>query len=112
VVGSDHDHRLPKGARELVVTDLATFLQVDWPAMGGWMASPVPWPQATTPIVWIGSTDSGAPFDESRARLQGRLPGTTAYPIADVGHYFPLVKPAETAVAVDEWLGRRYSAPR
>ena len=106
------ERALPKGARELAVTDLATFLEVDWPAMGAWMAAPVPLPEATTPIVWIGSTDSGAAFDESRAHLQERLPGTTAYTIADVGHYFPLLKPAETAVAADEWLGRWPSARR
>lgn len=106
------ERALPKGARELAVTDLATFLQVDWPAMGAWMAAPVPLPEATTPIVWIGSTDSGADFDESRAHLQEQLPGTTAYTIADVGHYFPLLKPAETAVAVDEWLSRQHSAQR
>ena len=104
------ERALPKDARELAVTDLATFLQVDWPAMGAWMAAPVPLPEATTPIVWIGSTDSGAAFDESRAHLQEQLPGTTAYTIADVGHYFPLLKPAETAVAVDEWLSRQHSA--
>lgn len=104
------ERALPKGARELAVTDLATFLQVDWPAMGAWMAAPVPLPEATTPIVWIGSTESGAVFDESRAHLQEQLPGTTAYTIADVGHYFPLLKPAETAVAVDEWLSRQHSA--
>jgi pimeloyl-ACP methyl ester carboxylesterase len=104
------ERALPKGARELAVTDLATFIQVDWPAMGAWMAAPVPLPDATTPIVWIGSTDSGAVFDESRAYLQKQLPGTTAYTIADVGHYFPLLKPAETAVAVDEWLSRQHSA--
>ena len=104
------ERALPKGARELAVTDLATFLQVDLPAMGAWMAAPVPLPEATTPIVWIGSTESGAVFDESRAHLQEQLPGTTAYTIADVGHYFPLLKPAETAVAVDEWLSRQHSA--
>lgn len=101
---------LPKGARELAVTDLATFLQVDWPAMGAWMAAPVPLPEATTPVVWIGSTDGGALFDESRAYLQEQLPGAAAYTIADVGHYFALLKPAETAVAVDEWLSRQPSA--
>jgi pimeloyl-ACP methyl ester carboxylesterase len=104
------ERALPQGARELAVTDLATFLEVDWPAMGAWMAAPVPLPEATTPIVWIGSTDSGAVFDESRAYLQEQLPGTKAYTIADVGHYFPLLKPAETAVAVDEWLSRQHSA--
>jgi pimeloyl-ACP methyl ester carboxylesterase len=104
------ERSLPKGARELAVTDLATFLAVDWPAMGAWMAAPVPLPEATTSIVWIGSTDSGAVFDESRAHLQQQLPGTTAYTIADVGHYFPLLKPAQTAVAVDEWLSRQHSA--
>src|SRR5688572_22585301 len=69
------ERALPKGARELAVTDLATFLAVDWPAMGAWMAAPVPLPEATTSIVWIGSTDSGAAFDESRAHLQQQLPG-------------------------------------
>ena len=99
------ERALPTGARELAVTDLATFLQVDWPAMGAWMATPVPLPEPTLPIAWIGSTESGAPFDESRAHLQEQLPGTTSYTIADVGHYFPLLKSAETAVALDEWLG-------
>jgi pimeloyl-ACP methyl ester carboxylesterase len=106
------ERALPKGARELAVTDLATFLQVDRPAMGAWMAAPVPLPEATTPIVWIGSTDSGAVFDESRAHLQEQLPGTAAYTIADVGHYFPVLKPAETAVAVDEWLGGQHFPQR
>jgi pimeloyl-ACP methyl ester carboxylesterase len=106
------ERALPKGAQELAVTDLATFLQVDWPAMGAWMAAPVPLPEATTSIVWIGSSDSGAVFEESRAYLQEQLPRTTAYTIADVGHYFPLLKPAETAVAVDEWLSRQHSAQR
>jgi len=106
------ERALPKGAPELAVSDLATFVQVDWPAMGAWMAAPVPLPEATTPIVWIGCTDSGAAFVESRAYLQERLPGTTAYTIAGVGHYFPLLKPAETAVAVDDWLGRQHSARR
>jgi pimeloyl-ACP methyl ester carboxylesterase len=106
------ERALPKGARELAVTDLATFLQVDWPAMGAWMAAPVPLPGATTPILWIGSTDSGAAFTESRAHLQEQLPGMTAYTIADVGHYFPLLKPAETADAVADWLGRQHFVGR
>ncbi|MCK6209090.1 alpha/beta hydrolase [Georgenia sp. EYE_87] len=104
------ERALPRGARELAVTDLATFLQVDWPAMGAWLAEPVPVPEPDAPIVWIGSTDSGAAFDESRAYLQEQLPRTTAYTVADVGHYFPLLKPAETAVAVHEWLSRRQPA--
>ena len=106
------ERALPKGAGELAVADLATFLEVDWPAMGTWMSAPVPLPEAATPIVWIGSTDSGAVFDESRAHLQEQLPGTTAYTIAHVGHYFPLLVPVETAAAVDEWLGRQHSAQR
>ncbi len=103
---------LPEGARELATTDLATFLHVDWPAMGAWMSAAVPLPDATTPILWLGSSDSGMVFAESRAHLQEHLPGTTAYTIADVGHYFPLLKPVETALAVDEWLNRQHSAPR
>ena len=106
------ERALPTGAGELAVTDLATFLQVDWPAMGAWMADPVPLPGPTMPIAWIGSTESGALFDETRAYLQEQLPGTTAYTIADVGHYFPLLRPAETALAVDEWLSRQPSAQR
>jgi pimeloyl-ACP methyl ester carboxylesterase len=106
------ERALPTGARELAVTDFATFIQVDWPAMGAWMAAPVPSPEASTPIVWIGSTDSGAVFRESRAHLQEQLPGTTAYTIADVGHYFPLLKPADTAVAVGDWLDRQHSPQR
>jgi pimeloyl-ACP methyl ester carboxylesterase len=98
------ERALPEGAGELAVTDLATFLQVDWPAMGAWMAAPVPLPGTTTPTVWIGSTGSGAAFDESRAYLQAQLPGTVAYTIADVGHYFPLFRPAETAAAIHVWL--------
>lgn len=106
------ERALPQAAPELAVTDLATFLQVDWPAMGAWTAGAVPLPEATTPTVWIGGSDSGVLFDESRAHLQERLPGTMAYTVADVGHYFPLLKPAETATAVDEWLSRQRSAQR
>ncbi|GAA4286536.1 hypothetical protein GCM10022262_08950 [Georgenia daeguensis] len=98
------ERSLPRGGRELALRDIATFLQVDWPAMGAWMAEPLRLPDAAMPIVWVGSADSGAAFAESRAYLEEQLPGTTACTVADVGHYFPLLKPAETAGAVHEWL--------
>ncbi|MGW0736102.1 alpha/beta fold hydrolase [Streptomyces sp. NPDC002851] len=103
---------LPPGAPELAVTDLATFLQVDGPAMGAWMATadPATVREITTPITWIGATDSPPIFVESRALLQEWLPTATAVDIAGVGHYFPLLKPAETATAVHDWLSSRTTA--
>ncbi|MFW6090698.1 MAG: alpha/beta fold hydrolase [Actinomycetota bacterium] len=94
---------LPKGARELAGTDLNTFLQVDLPAMGSWTAEPSTVRKTTTPIAWIGCADNSPAFvTESRALLQQWLPATKAVGIAGAGHYFPVLKPADTATALDE----------
>ncbi|HCT77249.1 MAG TPA: hypothetical protein DGT23_11800 [Micromonosporaceae bacterium] len=95
---------LPEGARELAAVDLGTWLQVDLPAMGKWMADPEAVKDITTPIAWIGATDSAPVFTESRSLLQQWLPTTRASDIVGVGHYFPVLRPAETATALDELL--------
>lgn len=100
---------LPEGARELAAVDLGTWLQVDLPAMGKWMADPAAVKEITTPIAWIGGTDSAPVFTESRALLQEWLPTTRAADIVGVGHYFSVLKPAETAATLDELL--RSAAP-
>jgi pimeloyl-ACP methyl ester carboxylesterase len=101
---------LPEGARELAAVDLGTWLQVDLPAMGKWMADPAAVKEITTPIAWIGGTDSAPVFTESRVLLQEWLPTTRAVDIAGAGHYFPVLKPAETATALDELLGSQTPA--
>lgn len=100
---------LPDGARELAATDLNTFLQVDLPAMGSWMPDPAAVEQIRTPIGWIGGADGQPMHFESRALFQKWLPATKAVEIAGAGHYFPVLKPADTATALDELL--RSQAP-
>jgi pimeloyl-ACP methyl ester carboxylesterase len=95
---------LPEGARQLAAVDLGTWLRVDLPAMGAWMADPAAVRAITTPIAWIGATDSAPIFTESRALLQRWLPTTRAATIVGVGHYFPVLKPAETAATLAELL--------
>lgn len=95
---------LPEGARELAAADLNTWLQVDMPAMGSWMAEPATVKEITPPIAWIGGADSPLVHTESRALFQEWLPTTTTVDIAGAGHYFPVLKPAETATALDELL--------
>jgi pimeloyl-ACP methyl ester carboxylesterase len=97
---------LPPGARALATADLGTWLQVDLPAMASWIADPAAVAACTTPIVWIGATDSAPLFQESRALFQEWLPSIRTAEIAGAGHYFPLLKPAETAAALDELLRR------
>jgi pimeloyl-ACP methyl ester carboxylesterase len=97
---------LPDGAGELAAADLATFLQADGPAMGGWMAAAnsAVIQQITTPITWIGGADSPPHFTESHDIFQQWLPTTTSANVPGAGHYFPLLKPADTAAAVSDWL--------
>jgi pimeloyl-ACP methyl ester carboxylesterase len=100
---------LPQGARALAAADLNTWLQADLPAMGSWMADPVAVTQLTTPIVWIGGADSPPLFADSRALVQEWRPAMKAATIVGAGHYFPVLKSAETATALDELL--RSQAP-
>lgn len=95
---------LPEGARELAAVDLNTFLQVDLPAMGSWMAEPSAVKEIRTPIGWIGGADSQPMHIESRALFQEWLPAAEAVEIAGAGHYFPVLKPADTATALGELL--------
>ena len=95
---------LPEGARELAAVDLGTWLHVHLPAMGKWMADPAAVSDIAKPIAWIGATDSAPLFAESRSLLQQCLPTTGASDIAGVGHYFPVLRPADTATALDELL--------
>lgn len=92
--------RLPTGARALAAADLNTFFQVDGPAMGAWLAKGVPVQQITTRLVWIGGTDSPKSFADTRDYLHRVLPRMKTYDIDGVGHYFPALKPAETAAAL------------
>lgn len=100
---------LPEGTRELAAADLNTWLQVDLPAMGAWLADPATVKEITTPIAWIGGADSPPAFTDSLALLQEWLPATKAADIAGAGHYFPVLGPAETATTLDELL--RNQAP-
>lgn len=95
---------LPEGARTLAAADLGTWFQVDLPAMGSWLADPAAVKECTTPIGWIGATGSSPVFGESRALFQEWLPSTRTAEISGVGHYFPVLKPTETAAALDELL--------
>jgi pimeloyl-ACP methyl ester carboxylesterase len=95
---------LPEGSRELAAWDLGTWLQVDLPAMSKWMADPAAVRKITTPVAWIGASDSAPVFTESRALLKEWLPTTRDATIVGVGHYFPVLKPAETAATLNELL--------
>lgn len=68
------------------------------------MADPAAVKDIAKPIAWIGATDSAPMFAESRSLLQQWLPTTGASDIAGVGHYFPVLRPADTATALDELL--------
>jgi hypothetical protein len=48
-------------------------------------------------------------FADSRALVQEWRPAMKAATIVSAGHYFPVLKPAETATALDELL--RSQAP-
>ncbi|HKP99087.1 MAG TPA: alpha/beta hydrolase [Actinomycetes bacterium] len=100
---------LPEGARALAAADLNTWLQADLPAMGSWTADPAAVTQLTTPIVWIGGAESPPLFADSRALVQEWRPAMKAATIVGAGHYFPVLRPAETATALDELL--RSQAP-
>lgn len=93
---------LPVGARALAAVDLNTFFQVDGPAMLSWMVDPATVKEIPTPVQWFNGADSPPWFYESRDFLQELLPTTKAVDIAGAGHYFPILKPAETATALDE----------
>jgi pimeloyl-ACP methyl ester carboxylesterase len=97
---------LPEGARAMAASDLDTWLQVDLPAMASWIADPAAVTACATPIVWIGATGSPPLFQESRALFQEWMPSIRTAEIAGAGHYFPVLKPAETAAALDELLRR------
>lgn len=95
---------LPEGARALAAADLGTWLQVDLPAMGKWMADPAAVKDIKTPIAWIGAADSAPIFTESRSLFRHWLPTARVSVIEGVGHYFPVLKPAETAAALGALL--------
>ncbi|MEX0789884.1 MAG: alpha/beta hydrolase [Actinomycetota bacterium] len=95
---------LPKGARELAATDLNTFIQVDLPAMGSWIADPATMKEISTPVAWIGGAESPPAFAESCAILLEWLPTMKAATIDGASHYFPTLKPAETATTIDKLL--------
>ena len=101
---------LPKGARELSATDLNTFIQVDLPAIGSWIADPATVKEISTPVAWVGGADSPPAFAESCAILLGWLPTTKAAAIDGAGHYFPTLKPAETATTIDKLLSSQSPA--
>jgi pimeloyl-ACP methyl ester carboxylesterase len=100
---------LPEGARALAAADLNTWLLADLPAMGSWMADPAAVTQLATPIVWIGGADSPPFLADSRALVKAWRPAMKAATIVGAGHYFPVLKPAETATALDELV--RSQAP-
>lgn len=93
---------LPKGARELAAADLNTVLQVELPALGAYTAEPAAVKKITTPVAWIGGTDTATVFAESGALVREWLPTTRTAEIAGAAHYFPVLKPAETAATLDE----------
>lgn len=95
---------LPSGTRELAAEDAGTFLQVELPAMGAWAADPVSIGETPVPLTWIGSARSSSGFQESARLLQQWRPGATVVVIPDVGHYYPSLKPVETAAAIEDWL--------
>ena len=96
---------------QFTADDLAAYSDAAW-----WLgriedtADPASMAEITKPITWIGGADSPAYFTESRALLREWLPTTTAVDVAGAGHYFPLLKPADTATAVHEWLRSQTTA--
>jgi pimeloyl-ACP methyl ester carboxylesterase len=94
---------LPEGTRELAATDLNTFIQVELPAMGAWTADPAAVAGLSMPVAWIGGADSAPVAAESRELLREWLPTSSVALIEGTGHYFPALKPTETAAALDSF---------
>ncbi|TDD15354.1 alpha/beta hydrolase [Kribbella turkmenica] len=95
------DSALPQGAGDLAAADLFTFLQVDGPAMAAWTATATPaqLQQITTPVTWIGGTESPPHFTESRDILRSWLPAIRSTTVPGT-HYFPLQNPDRTAATL------------
>jgi pimeloyl-ACP methyl ester carboxylesterase len=91
---------LPEGTRELAATDLNTFIQVELPAMGSWTADPVAVKEMSVPVAWVGGADSAPIAAESLGLFREWLPTTRVAIVEGTGHYFPTLKPAETATAL------------
>lgn len=91
---------LPDGTRELAATDLNTFIQVELPAMGSWTADPAAVKEISLPVVWIGGADSAPVAAESRGLLLEWHSATRVALVEGTGHYFPTLRPAETATTI------------
>ncbi|MFV0492958.1 MAG: alpha/beta fold hydrolase [Pseudorhodobacter sp.] len=64
-------------------------------------------PMITCPILLLAGTEDGwSPVAQHR-EIAAMAPDTTLEVIAGAGHFMPLEKPGETAVAIVNWLNRK-----
>jgi 3-oxoadipate enol-lactonase len=98
---------LPKATRRLCAVDLDTFLQVELPALGAWTADPAAMHDIATPVSWIGGAESAPIALESLSLCQEWLPRMKSALIDGAGHYFPALKPVETAKALAGFVAAR-----
>ncbi|MBB1509729.1 alpha/beta fold hydrolase [Tessaracoccus sp. MC1756] len=107
LVGPDWRRRqeaLAPGSVERIERDAAAFFGRDIPALLTWRYGPDEAVSLGAPVLYVGGTDSGPMFRQTKAWVRELFPDVQTVSISGAGHDLALTHPTELAIAVSRFL--------
>jgi pimeloyl-ACP methyl ester carboxylesterase len=105
--GSDWRSRqqaLIPGSVARLERDADTFFLRDIPALLGWQYGADDAARVAAPVLYVGGTDSGSWFRQTRAWVQSLFPEARSVMIDRAGHDLALTHPTELASAITDFI--------
>ncbi|MCB0911542.1 MAG: alpha/beta fold hydrolase [Propionibacteriaceae bacterium] len=95
---------LAPGSVARIERDAAAFFAGDIPGLVAWEYGRGKAERVAAPVLYVGGTESGPWFDQTRAWASSLFPGLTSVTIQGAGHDLALTHPAELAGAIARFL--------
>ena len=91
--------------------DADAFFLRDIPALLGWQYGADDATRVSAPVLYVGGTDSGSWFQQTKAWVRALFPGMSCVMINSAGHDLALTHPTELASAITAFIAAQDDRP-
>lgn len=92
--------------------DADAFFLRDIPALLGWQYGADDAARVSAPVLYVGGTDSGSWFQQTRTWMHALFPGMSTVMIDGAGHDLALTHPTELASAITKFIAAHDDRPK
>lgn len=100
------DRNLPAGWFDAMVGDIATFFEVELPALAEWSFGEDEASRVDVPALSVLGADSSELFVQGDAWYRRHLPSAEGFKLAGATHFLQAMNPADAATALADFLAR------